>query len=110
MQEKLFDMAVDVSAFDNSMLKAAKGYIAQLDSEGLLDPTDVLTVQLVLSLSEAIGEAAKKGRAAGMANAAKELREAMELLPKRIKLGSFDQFIKAIQDGPQGISGDELYA
>lgn len=109
MQDSLLDGEFEASSLDNSMLRASKALIRELNDQKLLGPEHVLTVELVLSLSKAIGDAAIKGRASGMALASKELREAMALLPKKIAVESMDQLLQALMDGPNVSKDDPLY-
>lgn len=86
----------------NLMAQAAAQLIETLRSQQLIEAHHVLTVQLVLDLSTVIGKAAAKGQAAAMALAAKELREAMSLLPQPADAGDalaefMEQFAKAGQ-------------
>lgn len=76
---------------------AAEKYVSFLQDEGLLTEAHVLTVQLVLDLARACGLSASKGRASGMALASKELREALELLPKPEATDEFSEMMKAMQ-------------
>jgi len=61
--------------------RAARIQIQKLADDGLLNENHAIAVQLVLDLSRAIGVSATRGRASAMALAAKELREALALLP-----------------------------
>lgn len=83
----------------NAMLRAATDYIEYLRNLGLIEGHHVLTVQLVLGLAEVIGKASAKGQAAAMAMGAKELREAMDLLPMPQAEGdAFAQIIAKMQE------------
>jgi hypothetical protein len=64
------------------MEKAAASQLDHLRGAGLLGPHTAMLEQLILDLARVIGLAAVKGRSAGMAMAARELREAIEQLPK----------------------------
>ncbi|NTW39354.1 MAG: hypothetical protein HGA44_05600 [Cellulomonadaceae bacterium] len=60
---------------------AAVATLTELRSQGLLRREHSLTVQLVLELSRAVGQGVMHGRASAVAMAAKQLTEAMALLP-----------------------------
>lgn len=62
--------------------KAARALLEQLREKGLIQAEHVLLEQIILDLSRAVGISAQSGKAAGMAMAAKELREYLALLPK----------------------------
>jgi hypothetical protein len=64
-----------------AMEKAAHRIIGKLRAEGLLHDEHDLIAQTIVELSRAVGISAQSGKAAGMAMAAKELREFMTLLP-----------------------------
>lgn len=61
---------------------AAQSILDRLRNEGQLKAEHALIAQLVLDLARAVGISADKGRASGVALAARELREAIALLPK----------------------------
>lgn len=61
---------------------AAHAQLAYLEAEGLLGPHHALTVALVRQAAQVCGAAAMAGRGSAFALAAKELREAMALLPE----------------------------
>lgn len=61
--------------------QAARIQIKNLADRNLLNDDHAIAVQLVLDLARAIGVSATRGRASAMALAAKELREALALLP-----------------------------
>lgn len=60
---------------------AAVRHIEFLHSRGLLGPEHGLTAQLILDLSRSVGMGARAGKAAGVALAARQLMDAMALLP-----------------------------
>lgn len=74
----------DIRADQTPMEAAARRQLAQLRADGKLTDQHIIVEQLVLDLARAIGESAAKGRAAGVALAARELREALELLPHTV--------------------------
>jgi len=63
---------------------AAKQQLDQLRAEGRLTDQHVIVEQLILALARGVGESAARGRAAGVALAARELREAIALLPQSV--------------------------
>jgi hypothetical protein len=63
------------------MQRAAEAQLEALDAAGLLTPRHAVIVALVRELSTVIGLSARNGRGSAMAMAAKELREALALLP-----------------------------
>lgn len=64
------------------MEKAAARQLDQLREAGMLGEHTAILEQLIMDLARVIGMAAVKGRSAGMALAARELREAIDQLPK----------------------------
>jgi hypothetical protein len=73
-----------ISNADTLMEQAAGTLIKKLRDDGRLTDEHVLVCQLILDLSRAVGMSARAGKAAGMAMAARELREAIALLPKTV--------------------------
>lgn len=78
--------------------RAAHEQIQHLRDAGLLTSDHAIAVQLVLDLSRAIGISARNGRASAMALAAKELREALALLPTATNDDAFDQLMRQLQE------------
>lgn len=72
------DLRPDATAME----KAAHKLLKKLRDDGLLNDEHVLIEATIIDLSRAVGMSAQSGKAAGMAMAAKELREFMALLPK----------------------------
>lgn len=72
----------DVRPDQTAMEKAAHRVLDKLADDGLLTSEHDLIKQTIVDLSRAVGISAQNGKAAGMAMAAKELREFMALLPK----------------------------
>lgn len=66
----------------SGLVAAATTTLRVLDDKGLLRPEDALTVQLVLDLAAAVAAGVQSKRASAVALAARELREAMALLPQ----------------------------
>lgn len=64
--------------------KVARSAIDKLRAEGRLLDHHELAAQAVIDLARGVGEGARSGKSAGMAMAAKELREFMLLLPQTI--------------------------
>lgn len=82
-----------MAAPTSAMEVAARQQIAGLRDAGLIKPEHGLTVQLILELAAAIGKASAKGQAAALSMASRELREAMELLPKPAASDAFAEFM-----------------
>ncbi|HEY4267097.1 MAG TPA: hypothetical protein VGM94_02785 [Galbitalea sp.] len=72
----------DLQPGETRMELAARRQIAKLREDGRLTDEHIIVEQMILDLSRAVGISAQKGRAAGVALAARELREAIALLPK----------------------------
>lgn len=68
-------------AFTTPLELAAMETLRELREQGLLRREHSLTVQLVLELARAVGRGVASGRASAVAMAAKQLTEAMALLP-----------------------------
>lgn len=85
-----------LSPAPTAMETAARVMLAHLNEQGLLGPQHALQVQLVMDLARAIGISAQKGRAAGMALASRELREAFALLPQSTD-DAFSAFMKDLK-------------
>lgn len=66
------------------MEQAARDTITRLRDEGRLTDQHQVPAQLVIDLARAVGISAEAGKAAGMAMAARELREALLLLPQTV--------------------------
>lgn len=60
---------------------AARRSIGALHAAGLLDDSHAVALELVLSLSRAVGRASDRGQAAAAAMGAAQLREAWAMLP-----------------------------
>jgi len=65
----------------SALEEAAVETLRELREQGLLRREHSLTVQLVLELARAVGQGVVHGRASAVAMAAKQLTEAMGLLP-----------------------------
>ena len=100
MQDELFNIDLTSSQMETPMLKAAKAHIAGLQGAKLINESHILTCQLVLCLAEGVGRSAQKGQASALSFASKELREAMALLPAKRQIGSFEQFMKDLENIP----------
>lgn len=83
------------------MERAARLQIASLRDRGMLTADHAIVVQLVLDLARAIGLSAGKGRASALAMAAKELREAVALLPGDGADDGFDELMKRLTAQPE---------
>lgn len=73
--------------------QAARLQIKHMRDRNLLTHEHAIAVQLVLDLARAIGVSATRGRASAMALAARELREALLLLPA----GDTDEFAELMK-------------
>ncbi|AYN56790.1 hypothetical protein PP340_gp01 [Arthrobacter phage Adaia] len=109
-QASLFDIPADNSRSEPAMLTAAKTYIKSLESQKLLKPDHILTVQAIYALAEAIGKAAAKGQASAMSFASKELREYMGLLPQPVSMDSFTEFMDKMTKAGNDRKNDDIYA
>lgn len=78
--------------------RAAMSLLEQLRAKDLIQPEHVLLEQIILDLSRAVGISAQSGKAAGMAMAAKELREYLALLPKAND-DAFQQLLDELNSG-----------
>ena len=72
----------DVRPDATKLETAAHQMLQQLHQDGVIDDSHVLIEQVIVDLARAVGISAQQGKAAGMAMAAKELREYLLLLPK----------------------------
>lgn len=76
----LFEFGRD-PAGQTPMQRAAEAQLTNLREAGLLTPRHAIIVELVRELSTVIGAASRNGRGSALAMAAKELREALAMLP-----------------------------